>query len=458
MKVLLLLFSAAFASAGPDFSKAAGSFRSTMSDLVKADTTNPPGNEARAVKILAKRLKAEGIPFEIVDFGENRQNLVARIKGDGSKKPLILLAHLDVVGTKDQNWSTPPHELTEKDGFYYGRGVADDLGMALVNLEVFLALKREKVPLKRDVILAFTGDEESGGKGIRFLIANRPDLLNDAEIALNEGGGIWMNDEGKPYIVKPQVAEKIYQDFELRTTGETGHSSIPKKNNAIYKLAQAVDRLAKYKPERRLLPVTRAYFTEIAKLQTGELAKALSEIAKAKGPLPKRALKVIEEKPLIDTQLYTSCVATMLTGGTKANALPPTAAANVNCRILPDEKIEDVHKRLIRIVNDPEVQIVAMEENGVAGPSPIDSVVMTAIKELSSEVYPGLPVVPSMMTGATDSRFLRPLGIQAYGFSAMATYEKDTGRAHGVDERIPVASVIPAMENMYQLVLKLGTK
>lgn len=451
--LILLISLPCFAQ--PSFEAPEHSYRDTLNQLVKADTTNPPGNESRAVEILAKRLKAEKIAYEIVEFGPGRQNLIARLKGDGSKKPLLLLAHIDVVGTKDQNWATPPHEVTEKDGFLYGRGVGDDLGMAVTNLEVFLMLKKENVQLKRDVILAFTGDEESGGLGIRTVLEKRPELL-DAEIALNEGGGIWLNDEGKPYLVRPQVAEKIYQDFELTAKGETGHSSVPKKDNAIYRLARALERIGQFEPERRLLPVTRAYFRETAKIETGNLAKVLKEIAESKGKISKRALKVIESRPAYAIQLYTSCVATMLSGGTKVNALPPTATANINCRILPDETPELVQERLAKIIGDPQVAIAAPKEFSKAGASPVDGVVMTAIQELSKETYPGLPVVPCMQSGATDSRFLRMRGVAAYGFSAMATYEKDANRAHGIDERIPVASIRPAMENMYKLVLKLA--
>ncbi|PWU21524.1 MAG: peptidase M20 [Bdellovibrio sp.] len=463
MKYALPILFAAFAVAASTPEDVTRDFRQTLAELVKADTTNPPGNEARAVAILARRLKEENIAYEIVDFGSDRQNvsqnvrqnLIARLKGDGTRNPLLLLAHVDVVGTKDQNWSTPPHEVTEKDGFLYARGVADDLGMAVTNLEVFLRLKREKVALKRDVILAFTGAEESLGLGIRAVLEKRPELL-DAEIALNEGGGIWLNDAGNPYIVRPQLAEKIYRNFSLSATGETGHSSIPKKNNAVYKLARALDRLAHDEPERRLLPVTRAYFRDLAKIESGEMARALAAIGSSKGQIPKWALKVVEARPAVAVLLSTTCVATMLSAGTEVNALAATASANVNCRILPDENVEQVQARLVKIVGDPEVTVTPLADAGGKGTSPLEGEVMSAIQDLAKEVYHGLPVVPEMASFSTDSRFLRERGVQAYGFNPIATYEKDASRWHGIDERIPVASIQPAIENMYRLVLKLA--
>jgi acetylornithine deacetylase/succinyl-diaminopimelate desuccinylase-like protein len=451
---ILLFFSLASAqSALPDFTKA--SFVETLARLVKADMTNPPGNESRAIPIIGERLKAAGIAFEVIEFAPGRQNLVARLKGNGQAKPLLLLAHLDVVGTKDQAWSVPPQELTEKDGFFYGRGVRDDLGSVVAQLEVFIKLKKSQAALKRDVILAFTGDEESGGAGIKYLLEKRPELL-DAEIALNEGGSPLLDEHGKVKFYRIQVAEKTYQDFRLKTKGETGHASVPKKENSIYRLAKALIRLSEFKFPDRLLPVTRAYFAQLAKLEQGSLASAMRSLANSKGPLPRAALARVKENPANASMLATTCVATMLQSGTKVNALPPEATANLNCRLLPDETIEQTKLRLTKVINDPKVEIEIAPEFGSADPSPITGEAIEAVRETVGKFWPGVPIIPYLQTGGTDSRFLRARGIRAYGVDPFAVLEADASRAHGIDERLPVASIEPGLEFFYQLVLRLA--
>ncbi len=445
----------AYADFQPDFAASERSFRETLTALVRADTTNPPGNEARAVKILSERLKKEKIPFTVVEFAPGRQNIVARLKGSGAKKPLLLLAHIDVVGTKDQKWSVPDHDVTEKDGYLYGRGVLDDLAMAVANLETFIQLKRSGLTLSRDVILALTGDEESGGSGIRYLLKNRPELL-DAEISLNEGGGIVLNDEGKVTSAELGVAEKIYVDLELITRGETGHSSRPRKNNSIYRLAKALDKLAGYHEEERLIPVTRAYLKAQAGLEKPAMKRAMTALANARGKLPEAALKTVRQDPVWSPLLHTTCVATMLSAGTKVNALPPEAHANVNCRLLPDETPQQARERLIKIVADPEVKVELAGDFGSAPASPETGLVPTAVRDLIAETYPGVPVIPTIEMGATDSRFLRAKGVASYGFSTIAGSEKDGLRAHGIDERIPAASIRPGLELAYRLTLKLA--
>src|SRR5581483_3829812 len=214
---LAVLLTAA-APAGIDYDAMAKETRAILAELVAADTTNPPGNEAKAVAIIARRLKAANIPFEVTTFAKGRDNLVARVAGDGTAKPVLLLAHLDVVGTKEQAWTTPPHTLTEKNGYLYGRGVGDDLAMASVDLALALAVKRAKLPLHRDLIIAFTGDEESGGAGARWLVSHKKSSI-DAEVAFNEGGGPLVGEDGKVIFIDPQTAEKTYQDFKLSVTG-----------------------------------------------------------------------------------------------------------------------------------------------------------------------------------------------------------------------------------------------
>jgi acetylornithine deacetylase/succinyl-diaminopimelate desuccinylase-like protein len=462
MKTLMYLATALLslkAFANPDFTAAAKDFRQTLDLLVKADTSNPPGNEARAVEILAARLKAAHIDYQVLDFGPGRKNLIARLKAtdpDPKLKALLLIAHIDVVGTKDQNWTVPPHQVTEKEGYLYGRGVLDDLGMAVANLQTVIALHQEKAALKRDVILAFTGDEESAGLGILSVLKTHPELLA-AGIALNEGGSLVLGEDGKVKVVRLQVAEKIYQDFSLVAHGPTGHSSVPQKGNAIYRLAEALVKLGKYQPDERLIPATRPFYAAGIN-DDPRMAKAMRALAQAKGKLPPAALKVIHESPILTSPLSTTCVATMLQGGTKVNALPAQAQAMVNCRILPDETIAQVKARLEKVIADPQVEVQLSSDDGVGGPSPVEGEVPTAVKTLVSEMYPSAPVIPSMVNGATDSRFLRQHGVEAYGISPIASHETDLMRAHGIDERIPAASIVPGLEFEYRLVRSLAGK
>lgn len=455
--VLALMSVSVSASAAllePDYESMGKNFRKTLGDLVKAKTVNPPGNEKKAVEILGARLKKEGILFKTMDFGKNRSNLVARLKGSGEKKPLLLLAHLDVVGVDQQTWTSDPHTMAERDGFLYGRGVQDDLGMAVANLEVFIALKKLKIPLKRDVILAFTGDEESGGAGIKALLKDHPEWIADAEVGLNEGGSAVADDSQKVMFFNMATAEKTYQDFGLKTKGATGHSSLPHGDNAIAVMAKALERLTKYKPEQRLLPVTREYFLKRSEVETGDLAKAMKDIAKSGSRFSEKSVKELEKHHL-QNLLITTCIPTMINGGSRVNALPPQTTANINCRILPDENIETVKKRLISIIDDERVELTVDGDFSVGGTSDVHGVVPTAVEKISQQMWPGTVVIPSMLSGATDSRFLQGK-TQMYGVSPLYRLEKDAARAHGVDERIPVGAIVPGMEFLYKLVIEIG--
>jgi len=446
---------AAAPAAAADFDAAARSARALLEALVAADTSNPPGNEARAVALGAERLRAAGLPVRVTEFAPGRENLVARLASGGGAPPLLLLAHADVVGAAGQSWSSEPHRVVERDGYLYGRGVGDDLGMAAVALEVVLLLQREKVPLARDVILAWTGDEESGGAGIRWLLEHEPGSL-DAAVALNEGGGVRLGEDGRPAAIDLQTAEKQYQDFELVARGPTGHSSVPLADNAIYRLARALDRLSAHRFPARLLPVTRAWLAARAPSEPAERRRAMESLASARAALPAGALAQLDADPILAATLRTTCVATLLAGGTRVNALPAEARATLNCRILPDETPEQVRTALAKVIDDPALELRPTQEFGFAAPSPIEGPVPDAIRRVAGEMWPGIPIVPFMSRGATDSRFLRARGVAAYGINPIALGEADEQRAHGVDERIPAASLRPAVEFLYRLVVAIA--
>lgn len=444
----------------PDYDALSKSSIETVTRFIEADTTNPPGNESRVVKLVAKRLDEAGIPYEITEFAPGRENIVARLKATGTPvgKPLMLLAHTDVVTAAGQSWTSDPHKVTSKDGFLVARGIADDLGMAAVNLEVFILLKKSGVPLKRDVILALTGDEESDGHGIQYLLKNKPESI-DAGIAFNEGGNPVLGKDGKLEYLEFSAAEKTYQDFELITHGTTGHSSIPRKDNAIYRLAHALTRLEASPEAPHLIPVTRAYFAAKASLEKPPISDAMRALAHSKnGKLPPKALQVLESDPLIAAALRTTCVATLLKAGTRVNALPADATANVNCRILPDETAAATRARLEKIIDDPQVEVRSVKVSQPGPASPIDGDAMHAIEKVTHEMWPGLPIIPSLLRAATDSHFLRQAGVAAYGINPLALTETDAMRMHGIDERVPASSFRTGVEYLHKLVLEIASR
>jgi acetylornithine deacetylase/succinyl-diaminopimelate desuccinylase-like protein len=441
-------------SSSPDFDASAARVRKLLEELVAADTENPPGNEGRAAAIGAERLQAAGIPYQLFEFAPGRQNLIARIKGNGSAKPLLLLAHTDVVPTARQTWTSSPHRLTEKDGYLVGRGTTDDLSDAAVDLEVLMLLYERKVALRRDVIVAWTGDEERGGVGVRWQLQHHPESL-DAGLAFNEGGGVEVDASGNGKSAAVHVAEKIYQDFSVRAQGKSGHSSRPVPDNAIYKLAAALQRLGEYRFPARFLPVTRAFFLATADRQKAEIGAAMRAVASARGDFPQDALKSLDENPAIASLLRTTCVATQLAGGTGPNVLPADARANVNCRILPDETVEGTRRRLQEVAGN-EVEVVAEENFGGSPPIPSDGEGPAAIEAVTHRFFPGIPVVPYMSNFVTDSRQLRAAGILAYGFSGMALTDEEASRAHAADERIPAGALRRAVEITWSLVLALA--
>ncbi|MBY0274979.1 M20/M25/M40 family metallo-hydrolase, partial [Candidatus Binatia bacterium] len=440
-----------------DFAAGAAAARDLLGALVAADTTNPPGNEARAVALGKQRLEQAGIPFRVTEFAPGRENLVARLPGDGSARPLLLIAHVDVVGTDGQDWSTNPRKMTDIGGYLVGRGVADDFGMAALALQTLILLKQHDVPLVRDVIVAWTGDEESGGAGVRWILEHEPESIA-AEIALNEGGGLSLDDQGRPKLIQLQTAEKQYQDFTITARGTTGHSSVPRADNAIYALSAGLAKLATHRFAPRLLPVTRAYFENRAPLEEPEVAAAMRALAASGGELPADALAVLDKDPTLAATLRTTCVATMLSGGSRVNALPAKATANVNCRILPGESVADVQSALQRALGDPKLEVTPTNEFGFGEPSELSGPGPLAIRAVVEQMWPGLPIVPFMSRGATDSRFLRAKGIHSYGINPIGLTDDDENRMHGIDERIPAASLQPGLEFLYRLVLELAAK
>ncbi|HZY02844.1 MAG TPA: M20/M25/M40 family metallo-hydrolase [Anaeromyxobacteraceae bacterium] len=451
-----LLFPILSGAKGPDFRDSANRVRKLLQELVAANTENPPGNEARAVAIGAERLRGAGVPYQVFEFAPGRANLIARLKGNGSAKPLLLLAHVDVVPTAGQPWSVSPHQVTERGDRLFGRGVLDDLSMAAAELEVILLLKAAGTPLRRDVILAWTGGEETGGDGIRWQLQHHPETLGDAGLAFNEGGGLRLGSDGTVKEASLLVAEKIYQDFTIRTTGTSGHSSAPRPDNAIYRLARALDRLAHNPFPARLLPVTRKWFEAAAATEEPRVAEAMRAIATSKGALPEAALEVISAKPAMVALLRTTCVPTQLAAGTGRNVLPAEATANVNCRILPDQGPEEVRLALVETIADAGVDVVPVDKAIGGKASPLVGEGPAALRTVLGRLYPGVPLIPKMVNYFTDSRSLVEIGVTAYGVGLFPATEQDGLTVHAADERLPTASLRPGIELLHALVTELA--
>jgi acetylornithine deacetylase/succinyl-diaminopimelate desuccinylase-like protein len=431
--------------------------RDLLAELVAIDTTNPPGDEEKVARLVAARLEKAGVKAEVVPFGNGRANVIARLKGDGTRKPLLLLAHEDVVGATGQPWTVPPFQLTEKDGWLYGRGVQDDKGWAACAVSVFLELARSKAKLHRDVVLALTGDEESGGEGIKQVLAKRPELLGDVELSLNEGGTIRLDASGKPILVLYQPSEKIYNDFELTANGLGGHSSVPNDENAIYRLARALDKLAAYRFAVRLTPAIRDSLRATAAGQPADRAKALRAVADAKEAPPADALAIVDAYPLTRAMVRTTCVATKLKGGTRENALPVEAKATVNCRILAADGPAEIKKALDAMMAPEKVSVKLVKDNGSGPDVPNEGVVVDAIKKVAREqLGTGVTISASVGLGATDSRYLRQKGVQAYGIGLLAKPEELIRAPHGPDEGVPAASLARGVKFLRALVHKLA--
>jgi acetylornithine deacetylase/succinyl-diaminopimelate desuccinylase-like protein len=433
--------------------------RDIYKELVEINTTTDadPGGTTQAAEAMAARLRAAGFSgndVQVLSAGPRDGNLVARLRGSGAagRKPVLLLAHLDVVAARRDDWSIDPFTFTEKDGYYYGRGTGDDKAMAAIWIANLIRMKQEGYVPDRDLIVALTSDEEGGDhNGVEWLLANKRDLI-DAAYALNEGGGGFLKN-GKPFVHNVQAAEKVYYDFTFEVRNKGGHSSRPVRDNAIYHLSDALARLERYDFPVMLNPVTKAYFERLAQAETGQTAADMRAVAK--NPSDSAAVRRLSTQPVYNSMLRTTCVATQLTGGHAPNALPQLARANVNCRVLPDHDIKDVQARLVRIAGDTAVHVSAAPEPRGGPPSPLSDEVLRPIEKLTSEMWPGVPVVPIMGTGATDGRQLRQGGIPTYGVSGLFG-DMDDSRAHGRDERVLIKSFYDGQEFLYRLVKELS--
>src|SRR5579884_1200957 len=428
--------------------------RDIYKQFVEIQSGYTTGATTPVAEAAAARLRAAGFPDSDLYIGgaiPKKANLVARLHGTGARKPLLLLAHTDVVEAKREDWSMDPFQFTERDGFFYGRGTGDDKAQAAVWIANLIRYRREGFRPDRDLIVALTADEEGGGpyNGVQWLLKNHRDLI-DAEFALNEGGWGEMA-KGKRLSNDLQVSEKYVINFRLEVRNKGGHSSMPVPDNAIYHLAGALDRLSKFAFPLKTNEVTRAYFRGMADTQTGALAEDMRRAAEGSQDAMERVAAV---SPAWNATLRTTCVATQLEGGHARNALPQLAAANVNCRVLPEDSADYVQSTLERIFADEQVKVSIADKVQHGPASPLRPDVVGAVKRVTGSMWPGVPVIPMMLMGATDGLYLREAGIPTYGIQGLFV-DRDDIRAHGRDERMPVTSFYEGQTFLYELVRAL---
>ena len=428
--------------------------RAIYKEMIEVKSGFTTGTTTPIAEAVARRLRAAGFPSADIFVGgasPKKANLVVRYRGTGRRKPILLLAHTDVVEAKREDWSMDPYALIEKDGYFYGRGVGDDKAQAAIWIANLIRYKKEGFKPDRDLIVALTADEEGGGpfNGVEWLLKNKRQLI-DAEYSLNEGG--WGEALGDTRISNDvQVSEKYVINYRLEVHNKGGHSSLPVADNAIYHLAAALDRLSKFGFPVKTNDVTRAYFKAMAGIEKGPVSADLGRIANGDTAAMTR---VARGSTQWNATLRTTCVATMLEGGHALNALPQLAAAVVNCRVLPEDKVEYVTATLKQVIADTAVA-VNVQGTPIVGPaSPIRDDLMQVVASTTSALWPGVPTVPMMVMGGTDGRYLRAAGIPTYGIQGIF-YDRDDIRFHGRDERVKVQSFYEAQTFLYELVKKL---
>jgi acetylornithine deacetylase/succinyl-diaminopimelate desuccinylase-like protein len=432
-------------------------FHDIYKKLVETNTSHSAGDNTLAARRMEKRLRDAGFTeaeVQVVEPFPKKGNLILRFKGDGTRRPILLLAHIDVVEAKREEWNTDPFTLVETDGYFTARGAADDKAMASAFVSILSQLKREGFKPHRDIILALTADEERGGvatNGARWLTQNHRDWI-DAEFGINEGGGGELFN-GKPNIQRIQVAEKIFTTYELIARNPGGHSSLPRPDNAIYDITAALTRISQYTFPVKLAPVTREYFARSEALFTGQRALDMRSIGE--GQIDPDTVTRLSAEPLYNATLRTTCVTTMLSAGHAENALAQTARATINCRVLPWDDLAEVDQKMRELVGNPTIEIKQTTAPIKSPPSPLTATIIEPIEQISAEMWPGVPLIPAMSTGATDSLFLRNIGIPMYGVSGIFADVNDV-HAHGLNERLEQKRLYDGREFLYRLIKRFA--
>ena len=454
--LILLLGTALSHAMSPDFDAAHRDVVTNLQRFVQIDTTNPPGDETKGALFLKSLLERAGIPSEIVEKVPGRGNLIARIKGNGKKKPILLMGHIDVVGVEREKWTVEPFAGVIQGDYLYGRGVSDDKGMTVTCLEVLILLKRAGVTLDRDVIfLAEAGEESSTSVGMNFVVEEHWDKIA-CEFALNEGGGFRM-ENGEVKYLSVSSTEKVPRTIVLRAKGTSGHGSRPRMDNPIVHLSAAVAKFGEWQSPMRLNDTTREYFKRLATISTPEKALLYRHVEDP--TLTKQIQETFRAKDIArNSMLRTSVSPNIIKGGFRGNVIPGDAEATLDVRALPDEDMEAFLSTLRSVIDDPAVEIIPKwgeDARPVTPPSKLDSEMFLALERVQKRMFPKAITLPTMLTGATDSAQLRAKGVQAYGLGSLAT-EEDANRIHGNDERLSISGLRPFVEFIYNVVLEMA--
>lgn len=456
----LMALAPALPAQEPDWSAASRETLGHLQAMIRLNTVNPPGNELQVARHLEEALKREGIETQLFEPAPGRGALVARLKGNGSRKPVLIMGHMDVVGVERDKWSVDPFAAEVKDGYLYGRGAIDDKGMLAANLETMLLLKRNVIDkggvLSRDVIFVANSDEEQSGVwGMGWLIKNHPELIR-AEFALNEGGRTRIVG-GKRLYVAVQNTEKVPHTVTVTARGPGGHASVPLAGNAILRLGRALAKIGEHREPVQVNPTTRTFFAELGRVwPNAQERQAMADVASTDTRRVQRGARVLARIPVFDAVLRTGISATILQGGIRGNVIPTEATARLNVRTLPGQSVDAVVKRLRAVVGDSLVEIAVTDRGEDSPASDFQSPMFTAIRESAQALDATLTVVPYLSTGATDSARLRTWGMQAYGLLPFPMNQDDEDRMHGNDERVPLASLDFGTRMIYGAILRVA--
>ncbi len=440
--------------------------RDIFKQLIEINTTDSIGSTTVAAEAMAQRLRDAGFPSsdaQVLGPNPRKGNLVAHLRGTGARRPILLIGHLDVVEARREEWSVDPFTFLEREGYFYGRGTQDMKSADAIFVATLIRLRRANYRPDRDIILALTADEETGASnGVEWLLRNHRDSI-DAEFVLNpDGGGVYTRN-GKPAMISVDASEKLYADYQLEVKNPGGHSSLPVPDNAIYHLADGIARVERHQFPFELSEITRAYFRQMATIESGQVAADMKAITKDR-PDP-AAIARLDADPLSHATMRTTCVVTRLDAGHANNALPQTARAIVNCRILPGHTAEEVRLNLMQVMADPKIAVRYVSDAGEVeeaapnqpsgAPVSLRPEVMKPLERIAKEMWPGVPVIPTMATGASDGVFTNAAGMPTYAISGLAV-DFDDVRAHGRDERLRVDSFFGGLD-FYDRFLKALT-